>query len=226
MAIKVTWLGHSGFQLDLNGANVLIDPFLSGNPLATVSPENLDAEFILLTHVHGDHLGDTVAIAQRTGAQVIGVAEVAGWMAAKGIKAHGQNVGGGFAHPFGHAKYVRADHSSTFPDGSSGGTACGIVITVNGTKLYFAGDTALFSDMTLIGNLGIDVAFLPIGDNYTMGPTDCIEAIRLIRPKAAFPIHYNTWPLLQQDAAGWAQRVHNETDAKAIIVDPGGSFSV
>ncbi len=227
MGIHITWLGHSGFALKVNGAHVLIDPFLTGNPLAPVEPEQLEADFILLTHAHADHVGDTVAIAKRTGAMVIGVWEVHAWMQNHGVvHTHAQNVGGGYAHPFGHVKFVRADHSSSFPDGSYGGTACGIVLTVDGTRLYFAGDTALFSDMRLVGELGIEFAALPIGDNFTMGPSESVEATKLIRPRSVFPVHYNTFPAIQQDAAGWAQSIHTQTDARAIIVDPGGSFSV
>ncbi|MBX3064563.1 MAG: metal-dependent hydrolase [Anaerolineae bacterium] len=226
MVIKVQWFGHSGFRLDIEGKTVLVDPFLTGNPLASIDPATLPADFILLTHVHGDHLGDSEAIAKRTGATVIGVAEVAGWFSARGIKGHGQNTGGGYQHPFGHVKFVRADHSSSFPDGSYGGVACGIVLTVKDKKLYFAGDTALFSDMKLIGDLGIDTAFLPIGDNFTMGPDDSIQAIQWIRPKRVVPIHYNTWGLLAQDAVAWAQRVQNDTDAQPIVLDPGGTFTI
>ena len=226
MAIKITWLGHSGFSLDINGTMVLIDPFLTGNPLAPVDPNELAADYILLTHAHGDHLGDTEAIAKRTGATVIATAEISYWAQRKGLNAHGQNTGGGYQHPFGHVKLVRADHSSSFPDGTYAGQPNGIVLTADGKRLYFAGDTALYTDMRLVGNLGIDAAFLPIGDNFTMGPADSIEAIKLIRPKIAFPIHYNTFDVIAQDASAWAQQVQNETDARAIIVDPGGDFTL
>jgi L-ascorbate metabolism protein UlaG (beta-lactamase superfamily) len=227
MAIKVTWLSHSAFRLDINEMVVLIDPFLSGNPLAAADPDEIPADFILLTHAHGDHLGDTVEIAKRTGAQVIGSWEIGEWMLRQGVQnVHQQNTGGGFIHPFGHTKFVKADHSSSFPDGTYGGQANGIVLTINGMRLYFAGDTALFSDMHLIGEMGIEVAFLPIGDNFTMGPEDSIRAIQYIRPRATFPIHYNTFPVIHQDASAWARRVHNETSAKAIVVDPGSSITV
>jgi len=227
MAIRITWFGHSAFQLEYDGTTLLIDPFLSGNPLNVADPDSLTPDYILLTHAHSDHLGDTVAIAQRTGAKVIGVWEVHAWMQAQGIEnTHPQNVGGGFRHPFGHVKFVRADHSSSFPDGTYGGLACGIVLTLDAYRLYFAGDTAYFSDMALIGNMGIDFAALPIGDNFTMGPSEAVEATLLIRPRTVFPIHYNTFPVIQQDAGAWAQRITNETDARPIIVDPGGSFTV
>ncbi|HRE47466.1 MAG TPA: metal-dependent hydrolase [Aggregatilineales bacterium] len=225
MPTTITWFGHSGFHLNLNGRHILIDPFLSGNPLATISPDTVPAEAILLTHGHGDHLGDTISIAKRTDALVIATFEIATWAHNKGVKnTHAQNNGGGYQHDFGHVKFVRADHSSSFPDGSYAGLACGIVLTYNGTRLYFAGDTALFSDMKLIGDMEIDVAFIPIGDNYTMGVEDSILATKLIRPKAVFPIHYNTFPAIEQDAGLWATQITNETDARAIVIDPNSSF--
>ena len=227
MTIKITWLGHSAFKLDINGTGILIDPFLTDNPLASTTADKVDADYILLTHAHGDHLGDTVPIAQRTNAQIIAVAEICHWMEDNGLEnTHAQNTGGSFRHPFADVKFVKAEHSSSFPDKRYGGQACGIVISVDGKRVYFAGDTALFSDMKLIGELEIDLACLPIGDNYTMGPSDAVIATKWIHPRAVFPIHYNTWPLLVQDAAGWARRVNNETSAQAIVVDPGSSFSI
>jgi L-ascorbate metabolism protein UlaG (beta-lactamase superfamily) len=227
MTIKITWFSHSAFQLDIDGIIVLVDPFITGNPLATISADELDADYILLTHAHGDHLGDTVPIAERTNAQVIGMAEVAYWMEAHGIEnTHAQNTGGSYRHPFGEVKFVKAEHSSSFPDGTYGGQACGIVLTTDDKRLYFAGDTALFSDMKLVGELEIDLACLPIGDNFTMGPSDAVTATKWIHPKAVFPIHYNTFPVIVQDAAGWARRVNNETSAQAIVVDPGSGFSI
>jgi L-ascorbate metabolism protein UlaG (beta-lactamase superfamily) len=221
------WLGHAAFKLDVSGVSVLIDPFLTGNPLAPVKPDEVPADYILITHAHGDHIGDTVAIANRTNALVIAPAEITNWLKKQGVKnTHGQAIGGSYAHPFGQVKLVRAEHGSALPDGSYGGLACGFVLTINGKRLYFAGDTALYSDMSLVGEMGIDVAFLPIGDNYTMGPEDSLKAVRLIHPRAVFPIHYNTWDVIHQDAAHWASRVHNETDAKAIVLDPGSSFDI
>ena len=227
MSIKVTWLSHSGFKLDYDGHSILIDPFLTGNPLAPVSPDSLSAEYILLTHGHGDHLGDTVPIAKRSNSLVIATWEIHEWMQKQGVQhTHGQNTGGGYQHPFGHVKLVKADHSSSFPDGTYAGQACGIVLTADNKRLYFAGDTALFSDMQLIGEMGIDMAFLPIGDNFTMGPEESLRAIEWIRPGAVFPIHYNTFEVIYQDVAGWARRVNNETSAQAIVVDPGSHFTI
>jgi L-ascorbate metabolism protein UlaG (beta-lactamase superfamily) len=227
MAITVTWLSHSGFRLEIGNTSVVIDPFLTGNPLAPLKPEELPADYILLTHAHSDHLGDALAIAKRTNATVIGVWEIHEWMQKQGIqKTHGMNIGGGYKFPFGHIKLVRADHSSSFPDGSYGGAAAGFVLTADDKRLYFAGDTALYSDMRMLADTRIDVAFLPIGDNLTMGPDDSITAIKWIQPRTVFPIHYNTFSVIYQDVAAWARRVTNETNSQAIVVDPGLSFAV
>lgn len=225
MTSKVTWLGHSAFKIETGNHTLLIDPFITGNPLAPISSDDLHADFILLTHGHGDHVGDTVAIAKRSNATVIGNFEVASWVAKQGVKSVGQQNTGGTGHyDFGSAKLTLAFHSSSMPDGSYGGQPNGIVITLNsGLRIYHAGDTALFSDMALIGEIGIDVAMLPIGDYFTMGPEECVRAIKLIRPHYVLPTHYNTFPPIVQDAADWANMVTRRTEAAAIVLDPGGS---
>jgi L-ascorbate metabolism protein UlaG (beta-lactamase superfamily) len=228
MAITFTWLGHSAFQMDIDGHKMLVDPFLTGNPLAAKKATEVEAELILLSHAHGDHLGDTVAISQRTGAAVICNAEMSYWMQAKNVEAHGQNTGGEGDYGFMTVKFTIAFHSSSFPDGAYGGNPNGFIVTAkeSGQKLYFAGDTALFSDMQLIGESGIDVAFLPIGDFFTMGIDDSIKAIKLVQPRFVAPIHYNTFDLIAQDGGAWANRVSSETSATPIVLDPGGSFTV
>lgn len=224
MAIKLTWLAHSGFILEINGKTVLIDPFLSGNPLAPMKVEELQADFILVSHGHGDHSSDVAAIAKRTDARVIANVEVAGWIAKQGAKnTIGINTGGGRDFGFGRVELTQAFHSSSMPDGSYGGQPNGFIIFAPGVTFYHSGDTALFSDMQLFGDKGIDVAMLCVGDFYTMGLDDSLKAIRYIRPKSVLPMHYNTFPPIEQDIALWAQRVHTETQAKAIVLDPGGS---
>lgn len=224
MGIQVTWLAHSGFKLEIEGKTVLIDPFLTGNPLAPMKADELRADFILLSHGHGDHVGDTVAIAKRTGATVVGNFEIANWIEGKGVKnVAGLNTGGGYDFGFGRVEYTPAFHSSSLPDGSYGGQPHGILIFAPGTTFYHSGDTALFTDMQLIGDKGVDVAILCVGDYFTMGPTDSLDAIRFIRPSYVLPMHYNTFPPIQQDIAKWAQQVHNHTEAKAIVLDPGGT---
>ncbi|MBI1282186.1 MAG: metal-dependent hydrolase [Anaerolineaceae bacterium] len=224
MSIKITWLGHSAFVLEAEGHTIVLDPFLTGNPLAAAKPEDLNPEMIFLSHAHGDHLGDTVDIAKRTGALVVSNAEICNWMDKQGVKnTHGMNSGGGYNFGFVHAKMTVAHHSSSFPDGTYGGNANGFVLTLAGKRLYYAGDTSLFSDMRLIGDQVIDLAFLPIGDNFTMGPEDSLRAINYIRPRAVIPMHYKTWPPIDQDASVWGNAVNNETTAQPIVLDPGAS---
>ena len=227
MATKFTWYGHAAAGLETDGHKVIVDPFLNGNPAATLSPEAVEADFILLSHGHGDHLGDTVAIAKRTGAEVISVNEIALWLGNQEIKAHGQHIGGGFNYPFGYLKLTLALHGSELPDGSSGGNPCGFLLTTrDGKKIYLAQDTGLFGDMKLIGEEGIDLAVLPIGDNFTMGPEDALRAVKLIQPKVAIPIHYNTWDLIKQDPNAWAERVQKETKTRVVVLKPGESYSL
>ena len=227
MTTKLTWYGHAALGLETGGYKLVIDPFLNGNPAASISPEAVEADFILISHGHGDHVGDSIAIAKRTGAMVISVNEIAVWFGNQGVKSHGQHLGGGFNHPFGYLKLTFAIHGSALPDGSNGGNPCGFLLTTNdGKKIYMAQDTGLFGDMKLIGEEGLDLAVVPIGDNYTMGPDDALRAVKFLEPKVVIPIHYNTFELLAQDENAWAARVEKETDTKAVVLKPGESYSV
>jgi L-ascorbate metabolism protein UlaG (beta-lactamase superfamily) len=229
MTIQVTWLSHSAFQLTIGEHHILIDPFLTGNPLATVSPDRLEADFILLSHGHGDHVGDAPAIAKRTGATVVANNEIGHWLRAKqGLKkVEGINPGGGVKLPFGRVELTMAFHSSSLPDGTYGGQPNGILIFTNeGKNIYHAGDTSVFLDMQLIGEHGIDLAILPIGDYFTMGIPGALKAISFLKPKAVIPMHYNTFPPIMQDVTEWARRVQNETDAQPVVLDPGGSYQL
>ncbi|HUV29328.1 MAG TPA: metal-dependent hydrolase [Anaerolineales bacterium] len=227
MSTKVTWLGHAALSLETDGFNILVDPFLSGNPTASVAPAKVNADFILLSHGHGDHLGDTVAIAERTGAVVITNAELSDWLDKQGVRTHGQHLGGGFQHPFGYLKLTLAIHGSGLPDGSYGGNPAGFLLTTNDNKkIYMACDTGLFGDMRLIGEEGIDLAILPIGDNYTMGPDDALRAVKMLEPGQIVPIHYNTFEVIAQDPKDWAQRVEDETDSKVHVIAPGESVTI
>jgi L-ascorbate metabolism protein UlaG (beta-lactamase superfamily) len=209
--------------LESDGTRVLIDPFLTGNPAAATTADKVKADFILVSHGHGDHVGDTVAIAKRTGAPVIANYEISEWFKNQGLsKVHGQQHGGGHAYPFGYVKLTLAFHGSALPDGSYGGNPCGFLITFkDGTRVYDAADTGLFGDMRLIGEEGVDLAVLPIGDNFTMGPDDALRAVKLIQPRQVVPIHFNTWELIAQDAGAWAERVRKETQAEPVVLKPG-----
>jgi L-ascorbate metabolism protein UlaG (beta-lactamase superfamily) len=227
MAFKMTWLGHAAFIVETGGKTLLIDPYLSDNPSTQVSPDSVNPDFILISHGHGDHVGDAVAIAKRTGAQVISNFEIASWFENQGLAVHPQHLGGGHQHPFGYLKLTLALHGSGLPDGSYGGNPAGFLLTTNdGEKVYFACDTGLFGDMRLIGEEGIDLAVLPIGDNFTMGPEDALRAVKLIEPKHVIPVHFNTWDLIAQDADAWASRVKSETQAEPHVLQPGDSFAL
>lgn len=224
--MRLRYLGQSGFQLDTDRHHIVFDPFITGNSITPVKLVEIEADYIVLSHAHGDHYGDTPAIAAATGATVISSAEIAGYVAAKGMNAHAMNIGGGHDFPFGRLTFTPAWHSSSFPDGTYGGMPMGSVLEVDGMRFYHAGDTALFSDMRLIGGPGLDVAMLPIGDNYTMGPDDAIEAIRLLQPTRVIPMHYNTFDAIRQDAGAFGRRVAEETDATCVVLLPGESVSL
>lgn len=225
MSISLTLLGHATLSLETSGYQLLVDPYLKNNPVANVDPEVVEANYILVTHGHGDHVGDTVQIAKRTGATVIANAEICSWLRKKDVKVHAQHLGGGYQHPFGYLKMTMALHGSALPDGSYGGNPAGFLLTtLDSEKIYMAGDTGLFGDMRLIGEEGVTLAVIPIGDNYTMGPADGLRAVKLLTPQHVIPIHYNTFDLLTQDANAWAESVHAETDARVHLLKPGEQF--
>ncbi len=227
MSVNLIWYGHAALGLKVDNHTLLVDPFLTGNPAASATAQEVHPEFILITHGHGDHVGDTVAIAGRTNALVISNFEIANWLKGQGVRTHAQHLGGGHAYPFGYLKMTFALHGSSLPDGSYGGNPAGFLLTTpGGQKIYLAGDTGLFGDMRLIGDEGIDLAVLPIGDNYTMGPEDALRAVRLLRPKHVIPIHFSTFDLIRQDADAWAARVTADTGARVHVLRPGQSFAL
>ncbi len=193
--MKLTFLGHACFDLFDGTYHVLTDPFLTGNALAAAKADDVPADFICVSHNHGDHIGDAIAIARRTGATVVGVAEQAPLMARNGVKAVLGNLGGWIPLPFGRVKLTQAIHGSGLP----GALACGFVVEIGGKKVYHAGDTALYGDMALLAAEKLDAALLPIGDFYTMGPADAARAARLIGAALTVPMHYDTFPAIRQD---------------------------
>ena len=227
MTLTYTWFGHGTSGLDVDGINVVVDPYFTDNPAAIVKAEDVEADYILATHGHGDHVADAVPIAKRTGATIVSNFEIASWFQNQGVEAHGQHLGGGHDFPFGYVKLTLALHGSALPDGSDGGNPAGLLVTTpDGRKVYLAGDTGLFSDMALIGEEGLDLAVIPIGDNYTMGPDDALRAVKLLKAKNVIPVHYNTWELIEQDADAWAEHVRSETDAEPHVLQPGDSFTL
>ncbi len=226
MTTELTWLGHGSWAIKTGAHHVLLDPFLNDSPTAPVKADDVAADFILVSHGHFDHVADVAAIANRTGATVVAIFEISQWFSSQhGVQnTIGMNLGGGVDLPFGRVQLTLAHHSSQLPDGSYGGNPGGFLLKLAEGTIYFACDTALFADMKLIGAAGIDLAVLPIGDLFTMGPEDSLEAIKLIQPKRVAPAHYNTWPPIEQDAARWAERVRSETSAEPLVVEPGGTI--
>jgi L-ascorbate metabolism protein UlaG (beta-lactamase superfamily) len=219
----IHYLGHSCVLLESGTHNILIDPFLTDNPASATTADKVKATFILVSHGHGDHITDALAIAKRTGATVVSNFEVVTWLQKHGLKhAHPMNHGGAHTFPFGKVELTLAHHSSALPDGSYGGNPAGFLIHLaDGPRIYFAGDTALFADMQLIGEEGIDVALIPIGDNFTMGPDKAVRAIQFLKPTRVIPIHYNTWPVIAQDPHAWASQVRARTLAEPVVLAPG-----
>ena len=227
MPSTITWYGHAAMGLELSGKRILVDPFITDNPAAAVKANDLDADYILISHGHGDHVGDALTIAKRCDATVISNFEIASWFEAQGVRFHPQHIGGGFMHPFGYLKLTLALHGSALPDGSYGGNPSGFLLTtLEEARIYLACDTGLFGDMRLIGEEGVDVSVLPIGDNYTMGPDDALRAVKMLTPKVVIPMHYNTWDLIAQDVGAWTARVEAETETRAVVLQPGEALEV
>lgn len=222
MSVRLTWLSHGSWLIETADHRILLDPFLTDNPAAKTKAESLDSiSHILVSHGHFDHVGDAAAIARRCGATLIANFEIAEWFTKQhGVPSTiGMNLGGYTTLPWGRIQLTLAWHSSVLPDGTYGGNPGGFLIEASGRRLYFACDTALFSDMQLITRGPIDAAILPIGDLFTMGPEESLEAIKLIDPARVLPAHYGTWPPIEQDAQAWAERVRQETSAEPIVLE-------
>ncbi|HEY0790135.1 MAG TPA: metal-dependent hydrolase [Chthoniobacterales bacterium] len=226
--MKVTYLGHSAFWIEGGQTKILIDPFLSDNPKASAKPEAFDPEFIFLTHGHSDHVGDAPAIGKRAGATVVTTFELATYLGAQGLKTIPVNHGGWLKLPFGAVKFTVAFHSSSLIEEGGRplylGEAAGLVLELEGKYLYHAGDTALFSDMRLIGeDVPLELAMLPIGDHFTMGPKDAAKAVEFLQAKRAIPIHYGTFPPLIGDPKEF-KRLASGSRTEILVLDPGQSL--
>ncbi len=199
--MKLRYFSHSAFQITTDNSKIiLIDPFLDDNPTSPVKSSEVNADYIILTHAHGDHFGDAVKIAKRTNALFICVDELANYFISKGLNAHNMHIGGSRNFDFGKVKFTIAHHGSATPDSTYAGNPAGVLIFADGKILYDTGDTGLFYDLKLIGEMNaVDYMLLPIGDNYTMGITDAVKAVEFVNPKVAIPIHYNTFPEIQAD---------------------------
>ncbi len=220
--MKLRYFGHSAFQITSNnGVKILIDPFLDDNPISTVKSKDVDADFIILTHGHGDHVGDGLKIGKRCSSLFICVNELADWVKSKGLNAHNMHIGGAHIFDFGKVKFTIAHHGSLSPDNQYTGEAAGVLITIDEKTVYHTGDTGLFYDMKLIGEMNpIDYMLLPIGDNYTMGITDAVKAVELSNPKVAIPMHYNTFPIINSDPNKFKKLVENN-GTKCIVLNFG-----
>lgn len=227
------YFGHSCFLLKDGTNSVLIDPFLSGNPHAGGVPADLNPTTILVSHGHGDHIGDTLEIAKRSNATVLAVFEIGEWLGQQGVeKTIPAGLGGIIKFDWGTAKLVQAFHSSTIEfDGKflPGGDPCGYLISIGGKNIYFAGDTCLFSDMRLIGEMAqpqLDLALLPIGGHFTMGIDDAVKAVSFCNPRTVIPMHYNTFDVVAADPNEFKRKVEASTKSRCVVVPPGSEYTL
>ncbi len=224
---KLTFLGHSAWYIEGSDVRLVIDPFLTDNPQSKFKPGDLNVDYVLLTHGHGDHLGDGIEMAKQNNAVVVAPYELATYCQEKGVEnVHPMHIGGGYNFPFGRVKLTIAHHGSMAPDGTYTGNPCGFLVTVDGKTIYHAGDTGLFYDMKLIGEMNtIDVALLPIGDNFTMGIDDAVKAVELLQPRLAVPMHYKTFDVIDADPEEFVRKVA-EKGFKAQVVPPRESIEI
>lgn len=229
--MQITFHGHSCVQLQSETSSVIIDPFITGNPVAKVKADDIKVDYILLTHGHNDHVGDAEQMSKNNEATIIAPFELATYMGWQGCNVHPMHIGGGHAFDFGHVKLTQAFHGSGLTQEDKQeiiymGMPSGMLVTMNGKTIYHAGDTALFGDMKMIGERhSIDLAFLPIGDNFTMGPEDALLAAEWLQARQVVPIHYNTFPLIKQDAQMFGDTLKSK-GIECIVLQPGQSFSL
>ncbi len=221
--MNLTFIGHACFKFQTDIITILTDPFISQNPMTDVNCDEIDADYILISHGHQDHFGDTVSIAKRNNSTVISTYEVAEQLLSPNeLNTSSGNIGGIIQTTFGWVKFINAIHGS----GVYGGLACGFVLEIEGKTIYFAGDTALTKDMELLSTMDIDYAILPIGDLFTMGINDAVEATKMINPKYVIPMHYNTMPQIKQDPTEFQDKVEASTNSRTIILSPGETIEI
>lgn len=224
--MKIIYHGHAFVEFVTGKHHILADPFVTGNPNCDVKPQDIKCDFIIPTHGHGDNFGDTIELAKKNDATVIGIYEIATYCGNKNVKAHPMNIGGGYNFPFGRVKLTMAQHSSSFPDGTYAGDAYGFILSAEGRNVYQAGDTGLFYDMKLIGEMHrIDVALLPIGDDFTMGVDDAVKAAEFVGADTVIPIHYNTFDIIKSDANDFKRKIES-IGKKCVIMKPGDIYEL
>jgi L-ascorbate metabolism protein UlaG (beta-lactamase superfamily) len=228
--MRLTYFGHSAYQIETKGKTLLFDPFITGNKHTegVVTPEQLNPDVILLTHAHSDHWGDTPEIAKRTGALVVGNFEVTQYVSRK----HGHdyiqpmNTGGSWAFDWGKTTLTYAQHSSSFPDGTYGGNPNGYLMEIEGKVIYNTGDTNPFYEMTWVGEeYDVDLALLPVGDCFTMGPEEAVRAVRMIKPKLTIPLHYGTFSYIEIDMNRWTQAMQ-KAGFETKVLAPGETMDL
>ncbi len=219
--LKIKYIGHSAFQFKDGQNDIIIDPFITGNPVAKTKVEEIKSKYIILTHGHSDHFGDTLSLVKQNDAEVIAINELANNLSARGIKAYNMNIGGAYHFPFGKVKFTIAHHSSADDQGMYLGNPAGVIVNIAGKNIYHCGDTGLFYDMKLIGEMQkIDVMIVPIGDYFTMGIDDAVKAVQFVNPKLAIPSHYNTYPIITQDGNEFKDKVNAiGIDCKIMNID-------